>query len=121
MPTLLPRAAYALGEILAASKPGVASSAAGVVADAQGHVDAIEQPPIAEVFEQIANFHARNAENIAATQAKADSLAQADAQARADAHVEALLRATEPDAPPPPPPLVRPADAVSERSTNAGR
>ncbi|MBK8765307.1 MAG: EAL domain-containing protein [Burkholderiaceae bacterium] len=77
--------------------------------------------PIAEVFEQIANFHARNAENIAATQAKADSLAQADAQARADAHVEALLRATEPDAPPPPPPLVRPADAVSERSTNAGR
>ncbi len=43
VPTLLPRAAYALGEILAASKPGVASSAAGVVADAQGHVDAIEQ------------------------------------------------------------------------------
>lgn len=43
VPFLLPRAAFALGAILAASRPGVASSAAGVVADAQGHLDAIDQ------------------------------------------------------------------------------
>lgn len=43
VPFLLPRAAFALGEILAASKPGVAASEAGVVADALGHLDAVEQ------------------------------------------------------------------------------
>ncbi len=43
VPFMLPRAAYALGAILAGSRPGLASGAAAVVADAQGHLDAVEQ------------------------------------------------------------------------------
>ncbi len=41
--SMLPRAAYSLGAILAGAKPGVALSPRGLLADAQGHLDAIEQ------------------------------------------------------------------------------
>lgn len=41
--TLLPRAAFQLGAILAGSKPGLAQTAAGVVADALGLLDALER------------------------------------------------------------------------------
>lgn len=40
---LLPLAAYELGAILAGSRPGVASTPKGRIADAQGRLDAIEQ------------------------------------------------------------------------------
>jgi cytochrome c peroxidase len=42
-PALLPRAAYTLGAVIAASKPGVALTEAGVIADALGLIDAIER------------------------------------------------------------------------------
>ncbi|HPU51786.1 MAG TPA: EAL domain-containing protein, partial [Burkholderiaceae bacterium] len=80
--------------------------------------------PIAEVFAQVANFHARNAENIAANQAKADALAHADAQAHADAHVAALLRSSGLDDPVDDAalaPATPASGALSEPSTSAGR
>lgn len=40
---LLPKAAYTLGAIFAGSKPGLAATPKGVIADAQGHLDAIDQ------------------------------------------------------------------------------
>ena len=41
--SLLPRAAFALGAVFAGSRPGAAQSPAGVVADAQGLLDVIEE------------------------------------------------------------------------------